>query len=181
MNRYLHEVRGACDQTGHGKFRRYADGRNIRKEYFVSNYAWAIPDRQAIKTLKELAPLVEIGAGTGYWASLVEKEGGEVIAFDIDPPEPTYTPVIEQDHMTVKNHPDKTLFMCWPSYAEDWTAEAVEMYDGDTLVYVGEGEGGCTGSSRFHRVVGEEFGLADETQHIPQWDGIRDKMFIFNR
>jgi hypothetical protein len=36
-------------------------------------YAYATPTPQAIDALLTCSPLVEVGAGTGYWASLIEK------------------------------------------------------------------------------------------------------------
>lgn len=46
-------------------------------------FSWAIPDERAIRILHHFSPVVEIGAGDGYWAGLVEAAGGDVLAFDI--------------------------------------------------------------------------------------------------
>ena len=35
---------------------------------------------------KEHSPLVEVGAGTGYWAALLRGRGARVFAYDRDPP-----------------------------------------------------------------------------------------------
>ncbi len=54
----------------------------------VSKYAWAIPNAEAIKSIKKVTgdkKLVEHGAGTGYWASLLQKEGISVTAYDLKP------------------------------------------------------------------------------------------------
>uniref|UniRef100_A0A7S2TMA9 Uncharacterized protein n=1 Tax=Lotharella oceanica TaxID=641309 RepID=A0A7S2TMA9_9EUKA len=47
-------------------------------------YAWAVPTQEALDTIKEFSPngVVEIGAGTGYWASLLQQRGVNVIAYD---------------------------------------------------------------------------------------------------
>ena len=34
----------------------------------VQQYAWAVPTEEALDVLSEHAPLVEVGAGSGYWA-----------------------------------------------------------------------------------------------------------------
>ena len=50
-------------------------------------YAFAVPTAEAIAVLKRHCPLVEVGAGTGYWASLVRQAGGDVTALDSQPPD----------------------------------------------------------------------------------------------
>lgn len=48
----------------------------------VRRYAWAVPDAAAIAALAARSPLVEIGAGTGYWARLLAAAGADIIAYD---------------------------------------------------------------------------------------------------
>jgi len=40
-------------------------------EPLVEQYAWAVPDDKALNILQEFSPLVELGAGKGYWARYV--------------------------------------------------------------------------------------------------------------
>lgn len=48
--------------------------------------AYAIPSNEALNALADLKmPLVECGAGTGYWASLLREHGVEITAYDIAP------------------------------------------------------------------------------------------------
>jgi len=48
--------------------------------------AYAIPSTEALEALAGLGmPLVECGAGTGYWASLLRARGVEITAYDIAP------------------------------------------------------------------------------------------------
>lgn len=147
----------------------------------VDKYAWSIPNDEAIETLVEYDPLLEVGAGNGYWAHLVEEAGGDIVATDKEPWSDTWTEVVQCDQTIVREPGPRTLFMCWPAYAEAWTGEALEMYDGDTFIYVGEGRGGCTGNERFHKLLDERFGTAEKTVEIPQWCGIHDKMYVFRR
>ena len=87
-------------------------------------------------------------------------------------------------------HPNRTLLLCWPSYDEPWAAEAVDCYQGDTVVYVGEGVGGCTGDDRLHELFGE--GLDDDASTsalfhrvddvaVPQWGGLYDRLTVYRR
>jgi hypothetical protein len=188
MNEYLVELEEKAEKR-HGKWHRPTSWKTCEpptrlRRLMVEKYAWAIPNDEAIQTLVDNDPIIEIGAGNGYWAYLVDKAGGDITAVDKDPPdedEKMWYHIYEADHRFVRPKDEWTLFMCWPSYSMEWTAEAVEYYGGDTLIYVGEGRGGCTGNERFHEVLDEKFGMADETVEIPQWRGIRDKMYVFRR
>jgi hypothetical protein len=91
----------------------------------ASRYAWAIPNDRALDALAALSPIVEIGAGTGYWAALLASRGADVVAYDIDLPGPgnhwhqesyLYFPVQVGGVEMAAKHPDRTLFICWPPY-----------------------------------------------------------------
>jgi len=84
-------------------------------------YAWAIPDDRAIMILAHLAPVVEICAGTGYWASLVAAQGGQIEAFDRSPPEHTYYPVTPGGPEDIRSQ--ATLFLCYPDDAAPCDAD----------------------------------------------------------
>lgn len=46
-------------------------------------YAWAIPDDRALRILEEFSPVIEIGAGRGYWAHLLRERGVDTLAYDM--------------------------------------------------------------------------------------------------
>ena len=50
-------------------------------------YAWAVPSHEALSAIAEASPrgVVEIGAGTGYWAYELRDRGVSVAAYDIAP------------------------------------------------------------------------------------------------
>ncbi|CAB9526688.1 unknown protein [Seminavis robusta] len=47
-------------------------------------YAWAVPDERALRICAHFAPLVEMGAGAGYWARLLRERGVAITAYDKD-------------------------------------------------------------------------------------------------
>ena len=51
-------------------------------EPLCKKYAWAIPDERALQILASFSPLIEIGAGRGYWARLLRDQGVDILAFD---------------------------------------------------------------------------------------------------
>lgn len=56
----------------------------MARRVLSERFAWAVPTDEAILAIAELGPIVEIGAGTGYWAWLLEQAGAEVLAFDAE-------------------------------------------------------------------------------------------------
>jgi hypothetical protein len=48
--------------------------------------SFAVPCDAALAAIAECAPLIECGAGTGYWSALLQARGVDVIAFDSQPP-----------------------------------------------------------------------------------------------
>lgn len=159
-------------------------------------YSWAVPTGEALDAIVEHAGggVVEIGAGSGYWAHLLAGRGLDVVAYDVQPwpnPDPervkwtdgrtpwhtvSWYPVELGDHRAVIEHPERTLLMVWPSQAE-WPAEAVEHYEGSTVVLVGEWRGGQTGSGRLFDLL-DEMELVDEVA-LPCWYGCKDRLRVF--
>jgi len=166
-------------------------------------YAWAIPDEAAIKLLVTHSPIVEIGAGRGYWASLVQAAGGDVVCYDEHPPDrsaeniwcppdgvrtpfetvakidiPVFTEILPGGPESVLEHQDRSLFLCWPPMSE-MAYEAVTNYTGDTVVYVGEGPGGCTADDAFFEHMEKHF--EEEYRPLPFWEGLNDGLTVFTR
>jgi len=80
----------------------------------------------------------------------------------------------------VRAHPDRTLMFCWPSFDEPWPAGALQEYrnlGGKTVVFIGEGSGGCTGDDLFHELL-ECWWEEVEDYRIPQWEGIHDFLSV---
>lgn len=154
----------------------------------IGRWAYAVPNAPAVAAIAKLSPIVEIGAGTGYWARLLVRAGASVIAYD-NRSNIRYTelrrfgrfyPVLDGDATAVAFHPDCTLFLCWPPYDEPLAFDAVSRWGGKWLAYIGEGSGGCTASDAFHNYVNEHFEHRRRID-LPQWWGIHDRLNIYER
>jgi len=163
------------------------------RHHLVRRYSWAVPNDAAIGKLVEHSPIIEIGAGTGYWASLVQAAGGDIIAFDFDPPalgksNNHFHPDTKQHFPVQRSYylqmagffPNHALFLCWPPYDEVMAFQALLGYTGKTVIFVGEDRGGCTANDEFFDKLDHEFDLV-ETVNIPQWYGIHDCMYVYRR
>lgn len=171
-------------------------------------YAFAVPSPEALALLVAMSPLVEIGAGTGYWASLIRQSGGDIVAYDIKEdswekwfPYGDFGGVEFGTTAAASDHPDRTLFLCWPPYASPMAYTALKFYEeagGQRVVYIGEGPGGCTADDQFFCAVGHGCGQSWDDEHdcaddpeptwrltgqlvIPQWEGIHDELAVYER
>jgi hypothetical protein len=135
----------------------------------IKKYGFAIPTDDALEHIERYSPggVVEIGAGTGYWAHLLDRRGVDVRAYDIAPApssanqwfagtQPWHRVEIA-DHTVVGRSPSRTLLIVWPTKNEAWAASALECYHaagGGCVAFVGELSGGRTGDEAFHAHLG---------------------------
>jgi len=154
----------------------------------VSKYAWAIPNDKALYTLKKYSTIVEIGAGTGYWAYLANDRGADVICYDKflgDANDYKHTKnwvdVKHGDESILESFdPDVNLFLCWPPYDNPMAKNCLDKFKGEYVLYVGEGFDGCNGDDDFHNCL---YNYWVEIKHIviPRWDAIYDDLTVYRR
>lgn len=151
------------------------------REQATLYYAWAIPDEAVLEKISKYGPIIEIGAGSGYWASQLSRFGADIIAFDkfSEKPRRYWFDVAEGTEAEVKNHPTRNLFLCWPPYQEKMAAKALKIFKGEYVIYVGE-FGGCTADVSFHNLLERKFSKI-ESIPLPKWPGIHDYCYIYRR
>jgi hypothetical protein len=115
----------------------------------AQRFSYVLPDSLLVRALCDLGPLVEIGAGTGYWAYRLRAEGADVIAFDQAPTDgdtpnryhgqtARWTEVLKGDHTVLAGHSDRALFLCWPPLFSS-LGDCLLFYSGDTVACIGDG------------------------------------------
>lgn len=155
----------------------------------VISHSWAIPTEEAIDKIVEHSPagVVEIGAGTGYWARLIRARGTHMQAYDEKPhandqAKAKWSPVRFGGPGKAALWPQMTLFLCWPPYNTPMASRCLDAYVGSKFIYVGESGGGCNGDEEFHEILEREWNeLEDEYVAIPRWPGIRDGLYVYER
>jgi hypothetical protein len=153
---------------------------NLRKK-LIWAYSWAIPSDSAICKLIAYSPFLELGAGTGYWAWLLEQAGARVLAYDSYAEQPPHWHRIEKGGPEVLSQfSTHTLLLCWPPFESSMAFQALQNYSGQTVIYVGEWEG-RTADLAFHSALkSREWRLVDELK-IPNWPGYSDQIYVFER
>ncbi|OQS04138.1 hypothetical protein THRCLA_20960 [Thraustotheca clavata] len=174
---------------------------NVR-EWSDKLYSRAIPNHEALKAIAEYSPIIEIGAGLGYWSSLLAKLKADVVAFDdlsklkwsenaaaydedeiietLDPVIPPFTrvyggggEVLEQSSFKAR-----TLFLCSPPKSS-MARDALRHYKGRYLIHVGEWYGE-TGDRQFECDVMKSFSLIKRVA-LPNWTDTACELTIWER
>ena len=152
---------------------------------FVDLFSWAIPSLKALGVLARYGPLVELGAGSGFWAYLLRNSGVDILSFDefefrsVYPFNRQWLPVQEGGLEQLAKYPDRTLFLCWPPI-EDMATRALQAYTGRYVAYIGEGQGGCTADATFFEEI-EKGWHEVECCSIPKWSAIHDYLWVYER
>jgi len=114
--------------------------------YFQRHYSWIVPDKDAISMIKKYTnSILEIGAGTGLWAKLLQNNNIEVIATDLMDEKYTeyykksWTDVEKMDCVeAVKKYRDvESLMLIWPHPESMFSfIEAMREFRGDKVIIV---------------------------------------------
>lgn len=154
----------------------------------IREFGFALPCREAVKALKKLSPIVEVGAGSGAWSRLLASSGVDVVATD-QGFETGYWfrsgkhfPVARIEASdAIRRYPRRNVLMIWPCYGAEWSANAVRLIrPGQSLALISEGPGGCVGSDSLFDHLDTHFRHI-ETVRIPCWQGIHDRLEIYRR
>lgn len=156
----------------------------VAREHMVGQYGFAIPTEEAILRLKDFSPLIEMGAGTGYWAWLLRQVGANIIAYDNQAYLSTgysftkqHTEIAYGTPESILNHPGLTLFMSWPPLNDPMAENCLDNYKGTKLIVITED---CCATPEFHARLRKEWTLID-TIDIPRWPHVRDWLGIYGR
>lgn len=147
---------------------------------FLDKYSWGIPNDAAIDTLAKYGPIIEIGAGNGYWAKLLAQKGVDVIAYDNKPWKNSAFQVHEGGHEKLKEHPKHNLFLCWPEQNNPLSHTALTQFQGDTFIYVGEGPRGVTGTPAFFDELERNWRIVEYVK-IPNHPYYFDVLVVYQR
>jgi hypothetical protein len=106
----------------------------------IASYAFACPNAQVIEALVALQPIVELGAGAGYWARLLRDRGADVFAFDNGSWRGRYhlwSEVVQGNEETLRDYEDRTLLVVMPG--RPGFGRIVDAWCGQRMVVVTQG------------------------------------------
>ncbi|ETK86548.1 hypothetical protein L915_08826, partial [Phytophthora nicotianae] len=171
-----------------------AQWRNNCRDWCCHLYAYATPTEEALDVMAQYAPIVEVGAGTGYWSSLLQRAGVDVVAYDKAPPSadgkegnayhghvPPFCSVgrggpevLGQEDMA-----KRSLFLCYPPPGDAMAVRSIQLFQGDVVLHVGEWQGD-TGDNRFESELQRRFILEQEIA-LPNWGNSAYGLTVWRR
>jgi hypothetical protein len=152
-----------------------------RRRELAALFSWAVPTDAALEMLAKYAPLIECGAGTGYWLALLRARGVDAIGYDRSVQRPWTAIQRAVSAKAAGLHPERSLVLCWPPYDDDAASyQALRAYRGEVVIHIGERDEGPTGSVRFHRELALNWTLAEELE-LPRWPRLQDRVMVYRR
>ena len=160
-----------------------------------ATYAYAIPSPETIDWAARFCggrPLVESGAGRGYWARQLSLAGLTVEAYELEPPdklenvsfpqtegqEDVWYPVEAVDALRFEGRSDHVLFLCWPpGWGNTMASDALTVFEdagGERLIYIGEPKGGKTGNDEFFDALSARWTLESTDSQFVSWWNLGD-------
>ena len=160
--------------------------RDIRNN-LVNKYSWAVPNRDAIEAIAEFtggSGLIDFGAGSGYWASLIANEGIDVIAVDNwtdDKPDKLWYDVQTGSYEYLKFAGSMVLMMVWIPQYTDMGVIALKTWDGERLIVIGEPAPARSNANPTFFAELEKNWILIKVVDIPQWYNHNDAVFFYER
>jgi hypothetical protein len=193
-NPMLAEVRDLLERFSGGGMEKARTFLSFERKSLVSQYAFSIPTADVLTDVVRYSPLVEIGAGSGYWAMCLTACGADIFAYELIPPvegPPTsisgtnwqfrksWHTLIKGDESRAAEHPDRTLFLCWPPPESHMAASALDHYmkaGGATVILLGEMKPLSMGDTALYEMMKSLKTI--ERRPIHGWPGMREEIHI---
>lgn len=164
--------------------------RELRKA-FRRVWGFSVPSAEAVAAIRALdAPLVEIGAGSGYWTALLSAAGLDVVGTDLEATgEGPYgsglgrlAPLVALGGpQAVAAYPDRDVFCSWPTQGGKWAlAAAWTVKVGRAFVLISDPRGGVVGTPGLHRYLATRYRL-EATAPVPQFPQVDDALMVYRR
>lgn len=150
----------------------------------LSEFPEYVPTDQAIQTLVDLGPVLEVGAGNGYWAHVVNENGGDCLPTDLHPQYTggkKWTHVREADGVdAVNDYPNRAVVMCHPSGADRWSERVLDAITTQPFVFIGAWFPGPDANPWFFKRLAENWTLSEEFP-IYNWASSHAHGYVFTQ
>ncbi len=145
------------------------------REAYLNQFGCSRWTDQVLGRISEIQrPVVEIGAGAGQWQRALAARGVDIVAYDNVPSHRSSLPghsgkVLLGGVEKISSHPDRILLLCYPDPSA-MAHECLKLYEGDTLLYVGEGRGGVNANAAFFDALEQDWDcqVVEEMDPFPQ-------------
>jgi hypothetical protein len=202
----LKELLGECKRCGppnkhHGAFIQKCIQR-VRRFDCIARLGFHIPIRKTVAAMAKFAcqggyaVLLSVGSGVGTVEKLIQLYATQnklpLTVIATDPwltHETSNANALIETHAVdgvsaVKKYLPKCLLVSWPVYDSPIASNVLKEFmktDGEYVIYIGEGRGGCTADDEFHDLLDEHWDLRDTLLDARCWWGIYDAPHLYSR
>ena len=159
----------------------------VLRDTFCREVSWSVQtveyQRELVKLIGQGKRVLEVGAGRGILGLVMpEQLDGEWICTESQPP-PDTDHVRKMDALhAIKHYRPDVVYASWIPYGSrlDFEIAQLASKQGIPCIFVGEGDGGCTGSGRFWNTQHTSYKIVypDITHDVPQWPGLHDHTYM---
>lgn len=162
-----------------------------------SVYAYAVPSPETLEWVAAFCagrPVIELGAGRGYWADQLSRCGVAVDAFDSEPPDQVenssfpraagqpdvWHPVQHcgDDLGCIADRADHVLLMVWPpGWGNPMASRALAEFErssGDRMIFIGEPRGGMNATDAFFDALSARWKIESQDAQFVSWWNVSD-------
>lgn len=157
---------------------------HARRRSFIARFGYAVPTPTTIAAIAgffEERRVLEVFAGLGLWASLLQDAGLSIVATDAALPQAEpYVPIeLSEAPQAVDAHPEcGGLLLIWPPRDVPAAHRALTRFAGDRLVVVGDHR--FIADPPFHEELDRGWTLARKVP-LPSWPGLNDEARLYRR
>jgi hypothetical protein len=187
----VRELIGRFGRAGSEKARTFL---SFERDSLTGQYAFSIPTAETIQTIARYSPIVEIGAGSGYWAMCLAACGADIVAYDRYPPgeaaptdisernwhfRKTWFKVSKGDELSAASYSTRSLFLCWPPPENPMGVRALDAYikaGGHTVIVIGEMRPLSMGDANLYDLLNALTLI--ERRRIHGWPGYSEEILI---
>jgi len=156
-----------------------------RRVELINKYSFGIPTTSVLKRIATYSPIIELGAGTGYWASSLEAVGCDILAYDNGSWDSVWTKnhteILKGDERILESYKDRNLLLCFPMHRDSISLNAVKNFKGKYLIYIGELEDTCIESgdcAGFLEELHKSYKFVEKLP-LPNWPDMKDAVHIY--
>ena len=182
--------------------------RKMDREWPCWSLAFAVPSEAALQVLSQHSPIVEMGAGTGYWVHILQRRGIQCVAYDARPNAealgaaaaaangggggggggnefhgdcPSFTDVKRggPNLLSESKWSNHTLLLCYPPPNKPMGYQAVNAFCGQHVIHVGEWRGD-TGDTQLEKEFGLKWDLVLRLP-LPNWGDTAEDLTVWRR
>ncbi len=154
---------------------------SIRKNFIALKWCCAVPTPEVLSELALFSPVIEVGAGSGYWANQLSELGVNIIALDNGTDyRAEYFDVKQVDTFDFSTCAERTLLLIWPSDNLNWAHDLLNKAKWKKIIYIGEWRDGRMATSSFFDKIQNEF-MIQKIIPMPRYPGWKDSCYILIR